>query len=77
MGEIRGPAGRDGSDATVTSESVANVITDSDIIRDTSDGLKLKLSNTLKSKYDGYSDALLVKANTADVYNKSAIDSLL
>ena len=77
MGEIRGPAGRDGSDATVTSESVANVITDSDIIRDTSDGLKLKLSNTLKSKYDGYSDTLLLKANTADVYDKSTVDSML
>ena len=77
VGEIRGPAGRDGSDATVTSESVANVITDSDIIRDTSDGLKLKLSNTLKSKYDGYSDTLLLKANTADVYDKSTVDSML
>ena len=83
VGEIRGPqgltgpTGPSGSDATVTYESVANVITDSDIIRDTSDGLKLKLSNTLKSKYDGYSDTLLLKANTADVYDKSTVDSML
>lgn len=80
VGEIKGPKGdpgKDGSDASVTAESVANVITDSDIVRNTDNGLKLELNSILKSKYNGYSDTLLLKANTADVYDKSTVDSML
>lgn len=81
VGEIRGPAGKDGSDATVTSESIANVITDSDIIKDTSNGLKLKLSNTLKSKYDGYENDISSlstnKMNKTDAYTKSQCNNII
>ena len=80
VGEIKGPKGdpgKDGSDASVTAESVANIITDSDIVKNTTNGLKLELNSTLKNLYDGYGDTLLLKANTADVYDKSTIDSML
>lgn len=84
VGEIKGPKGdpgKDGSDATVTSESVANVITDSDIIKDTSNGLKLKLSNTLKSKYDGYENDISSlstnKMNKTDAYTKSQCNNII
>ena len=84
VGEIRGPKGDDGkpgSDATVTSESVANVITDSDIIKNTSNGLKLELNNTLKSKYDGYGNTILNlssnKMNKADAYTKGQCNDVI
>ena len=80
VGEIKGPKGdpgKDGSDASVTAESVARVITNSDIVKNTDNGLKLELNSTLKNLYDGYGDTLLLKANTADVYDKSTIDSML
>lgn len=84
VGEIKGPKGdpgKDGSDATVTSESVANVITDSDIIKNTSNGLKLELNNTLKSKYDGYENDISSlstnKMNKTDAYTRSQCNDII
>ena len=74
----KGDIGPTGSDATVTYESVANVITDSDIIKDTSNGLlKLNLNDTLKSKYDGYENDISNKMNKTDAYTKSQCDSAI
>ena len=85
VGEIRGPqgpTGPTGSDAAVTFESVANAITNSDIVKNTDNGLlKLELNNTLKSKYDSYENDISSlstnKMNKTDAYTRSQCNNII
>ncbi len=84
VGEIKGPKGDkgdNGSDASVTAESVANVITDSDIVKNTDNGLKLELDSTLKTKYNGYESTINnlsnSKMNKTDAYTRAECNTAI
>lgn len=67
----KGADGKPGTDAAVTAENVGKVITDSDIIKDTSEGLSFNLKAELKAKYDGYADSITAaETKLANVYTK-------